>query len=47
MTRVGPGACADEQDVLGYYPRMLRPGQTLTLPVRAPAMIVGLIESRD
>ena len=41
---VNPETGADAQNILGYSALMLRPGQTLTLPVRSPAMVFHLIE---
>ena len=32
------------ENILGFYALMLRPGQTLALPVRSPAMVFHLIE---
>ena len=43
-TYVNPETGADAQNILGYYALMLRPGQTLTLPVRSPATVFHLIE---
>ncbi len=34
------------QNILGFYALMLRPAQTLKLPVRSPAMVFHLIEGR-
>jgi gentisate 1,2-dioxygenase len=44
VTYVNPETGADVQNILGYYALMLRPGQTLDLPVRSPAMVFHLIE---
>ena len=44
VTYVNPETGADAQNILGYYALMLRPGQTLRLPVRSPAMVFHLIE---
>ena len=41
---VNPETGADAQNILGYYALMLRPGQTLRLPVRSPAMVFHVIE---
>jgi gentisate 1,2-dioxygenase len=44
VTYVNPETGADAQNILGYYALMLRPGQTLRLPVRSPATVFHLIE---
>lgn len=44
VTYVNPETGAHAQNILGYYALMLRPGQTLTLPVRSPAMVFHVIE---
>jgi len=44
VTYVNPETGADAQNILGYYALMLRPGQTLRLPVRSPAMVFHVIE---
>ena len=44
VTYVSPETGRDAQNVLGYYAQMLRPGQTLALPARSPAMVLHLIE---
>ena len=41
---VNPETGADAQNILGYGALMLRPGQTLRLPVRSPAMVFHTIE---
>ena len=41
---MNPETGADVQNILGYYALMLRPGQTLRLPARSPAMVFHLIE---
>lgn len=41
---VNPQTGAPAQNILGYYALMLRPGQTLHLPVRSPATVFHLIE---
>jgi gentisate 1,2-dioxygenase len=41
---INPETGADAQNILGYYALMLRPGQTLKLPVRSPAMVFHQIE---
>ena len=44
MTYVNPQTGGHAQNILGFYAMMLRPGQTLTLPGRSPAMVFHLIE---
>ncbi|MBV0881476.1 cupin domain-containing protein [Noviherbaspirillum sp. L7-7A] len=44
VTYVNPETGDDAQHILGYYALMLRPGQTLKLPVRSPAIMFHLIE---
>src|SRR5258706_9249822 len=44
VTYVNPETGRDTQNILGYYAQMLRPGQTLRLPLRSPAMIFHQIE---
>ena len=44
ITYVNPESGRDAQNILGYYAQMLRPNQTLELPVRSPAMVFHLIE---
>ena len=44
VTYVNPETGADTQNILGFYALMLRPGQTLKLPVRSPAMVFHVIE---
>jgi len=44
VTYVNPETGSDVQNILGYYALMLRPGQTLRLPARSPAMVFHLIE---
>ena len=44
VTYVNPETGSDAQNILGYYALMLRPGQTLRLPVRSPAMVFHAIE---
>jgi gentisate 1,2-dioxygenase len=41
---VNPETGRDAQNILGYYAQMLRPGQTLRLPARSPAMVFHVIE---
>jgi gentisate 1,2-dioxygenase len=44
ITYANPETGGDAQNILGFYALMLRPGQTLTLPLRSPAMVFHLIE---
>ena len=44
VTYVNPETGTDPENILGYYALMLRPGQTLPLPVRSPAMVFHVIE---
>jgi len=44
VTYVNPETGRDAQNILAYYAQMLRPGQTLKLPVRSPAMVFHSIE---
>ena len=44
ITYTNPETGGDAQNILGFYAQMLRPGQTLKLPVRSPAMVFHLIE---
>ncbi|HEY9095964.1 MAG TPA: cupin domain-containing protein, partial [Hydrogenophaga sp.] len=44
LTYVNPESGEDAENMLGFYALMLRPGQTLTLPARSPAVIYHLIE---
>ncbi len=44
ITYTNPETGGPAQNILGYYAQMLRPGQTLQLPVRSPAMVFHLIE---
>ena len=44
VTYVNPATGQDAENVLGFHALMLRPGQTLTLPVRSPAMVFHVIE---
>jgi gentisate 1,2-dioxygenase len=41
---VNPETGGDAQNILGFYALMLRPGQTLRLPARSPAMVFHQIE---
>jgi gentisate 1,2-dioxygenase len=44
ISYANPATGGDVQNILGYYALMLRPGQTLQLPVRSPAMVFHVIE---
>ncbi|WP_026354572.1 cupin domain-containing protein [Massilia niastensis] len=44
VSYVNPETGEDTQNILGYYALMLRPGQSLPLPARSPAMVFHLIE---
>ncbi len=44
ITYVNPETGDDVQNILGYHALMLRPGQTLKLPTRSPAMVFHVIE---
>ena len=44
VTYTNPETGADAQNILGFHALMLRPGQTLGLPVRSPAMVFHVIE---
>lgn len=44
VTYVNPETGGDVQNILGFYALMLRPGRTLELPVRSPAMVFHVIE---
>ena len=44
ITYANPETGAHAENILGFYALMLRPGQTLTLPVRSPAMVFHVIE---
>jgi gentisate 1,2-dioxygenase len=44
VTYANPETGAHAENILGFYALMLRPGQSLRLPVRSPAMIFHLIE---
>ncbi len=43
---VNPETGGHAQNILGFYALMLRPGQTLQLPVRSPAQVFHQIEGR-
>jgi gentisate 1,2-dioxygenase len=44
LTYSNPETGGDVQNILGFYALMLRPGQTLRLPARSPALILHTIE---
>jgi gentisate 1,2-dioxygenase len=44
VTYANPETGGHVQNILGFYALMLRPGQTLRLPVRSPAMVFHVIE---
>ena len=44
VTYINPETGGDAQNILGYSALMLRPGQTLKLPVRSPAAVFHVIE---
>jgi gentisate 1,2-dioxygenase len=44
LTYTNPETGEDAENVLGFHALMLRPGQTLALPARSPAMVFHLIE---
>jgi len=44
LTYINPETGGDAENILGYYALMLRPGQSLTLPMRSPAMVFHVIE---
>ena len=44
VSYVNPETGADAQNILGFHALMLRPGQTLRLPARSPAMVFHLVE---
>jgi gentisate 1,2-dioxygenase len=44
LAYVNPETGEHAENILGFYALMLRPGQTLRLPVRSPAMVFHLIE---
>jgi gentisate 1,2-dioxygenase len=44
VTYANPETGGDAQNILGFHALMLRPGQTLKLPVRSPAMVFHVIE---
>lgn len=44
VTYVNPETGGDAENILGFHALMLRPGQTLQLPVRSPASVFHVIE---
>jgi gentisate 1,2-dioxygenase len=44
VTYINPETGGDAENILGFYAMMLRPGQTLKLPVRSPAVVFHVIE---
>ncbi len=44
ISYVNPETGADAENILGFHALMVRPGQTLRLPVRSPASVFHLIE---
>ena len=46
VTYINPATGNDAENVLGFHALMLRPGQTLQLPVRSPAMVFHVIEGQ-
>jgi gentisate 1,2-dioxygenase len=46
VTYINPETGSDAQNILGYYALMLKPGQTLNLPVRSPAAVFHLVEGQ-
>ena len=44
ITYTNPETGGHAQNILGFYAQMLRPGQTLALPQRSPAMVLHVIE---
>ena len=44
VTYTNPEAGGHAENILGFYALMLRPGQTLKLPVRSPATVFHVIE---
>ncbi|HCY15729.1 MAG: cupin [Curvibacter sp. GWA2_64_110] len=47
VTYVNPETGADAENILGFYALMLRPGQSLCLPVRSPAVVFHQIEGHS
>ncbi|NEX62517.1 cupin domain-containing protein [Noviherbaspirillum galbum] len=46
VSYINPETGGDCQNILGYHALMLRPGETLDLPVRSPATVFHLIEGK-
>ena len=44
VTYVNPETGEDAENILGFHALMLRPGQTLALPARSPAVVYHVIE---
>ncbi len=44
LSYINPETGADAENILGFHALLLRPGQTLRLPVRSPAMVFHTIE---
>jgi gentisate 1,2-dioxygenase len=44
VSYINPETGGDAQNILGFYALMLRPGQTLSLPIRSPASVFHVIE---
>ena len=44
VTYTNPETGGHAENILGFYALMLRPGETLRLPVRSPAVVFHLIE---
>lgn len=44
VTYANPETGAHAENILGFYALMLRPGQTLKLPTRSPALVLHVIE---
>ena len=44
VTYVNPETGEDVENILGFHALMLRPGQTLQLPARSPAVVYHVIE---
>jgi gentisate 1,2-dioxygenase len=44
VTYVNPETGGHAENILGFYALMLRPGQTLALPARSPAMVFHVVE---
>ncbi len=44
VTYVNPETGSDAENILGYYALMLRPGQTVKMPVRSPSCVFHVIE---